>query len=473
MHKAFGSALNISLPSKVKQDAVGTSVRVRIDYETTPGCSAIQWLSAYQTAGKKHPYMFTQCQAIHCRSMVPCQDAPAVKITYDASITVPAPLVALMSASAENIGSFDSTGVSISFYSFKQDVPLPAYLIALAVGDLECRDIGPRTRVWSEPSMVELGAYEFADTETFLKAAEDVCGPYVWGRYDLLLLPPSFPYGGMENPCLTFVTPTLLAGDRSLVSVVAHEIAHSWMGNLVTMATWEDFWMNEGFTVFVERRIISAVYGEARAGLKAAIGWRHLVDAVERFGADHDFTKLHIPMEDVDPDDSFSSVPYEKGFAFLCYLESLVGRHAFSEFIKAHVKRYQYGTVSSDEWKTFFLEYFFARCSDDAQRALLLSIDWDTWFHGAGLPPVKPSVDTSLLAKATSEADVWFASRTDASALPRPSAPETTFSSDELVVFLERLLELQGKAKGKSSLEWLDALSASFQLSSSQIRGAI
>ena len=467
-HEAFGSALQISLPAEVTRTE-GASVRVRIDYETTPTCTAIQWLSAEQTAGKKHPYMFTQCQAIHCRSMMPCQDAPAVKVSYDASIKVKAPLVALMSACAENSGNVESAGQSMARYSFKQDVPLPAYLIALAAGDLECRDIGPRTRVWSEPCMVELGAFEFSDTERFLCAAEEICGPYVWGRYDLLLLPPSFPYGGMENPCLTFVTPTLLAGDKSLVSVVAHEIAHSWMGNLVTNATWEDFWMNEGFTVFVERRIVSRVYGEQRAGLKGAIGWRHLVGAVERFGQDHDFTKLHIPMEGVDPDDSFSSVPYEKGFAFLCYLESIVGREEFEEFLKAHVARYCYGTVSAEDWKAFFLEYFFARCADDAQRALLLSIDWDTWLHCPGLPPVKPQLDTTLLEKATTAADEWFRFRSlDIGEEEEVPASMGELTSDELVVFLERLLELSAQSSKTASVEWLDALASSFGFRSTQ-----
>ena len=245
----FGAPLNISLPGAVGK---GDKIKVEIKYATASGagCSAMQWLEPEQTNGKKHPYLFTQCQAIHCRAMVPCQDAPAVKCTYTAALEVPAGLTAVMSAVPVELdeegeegkagkGEEGGAAATTRTFRFVQSVPIPSYLIAICVGDLAKRDISDRCAIWSEPGMVDAGWEEFADTERFLVAAEQVCGPYVWGRYDLLLLPPSFPYGGMENPCLTFVTPTLLAGGtKANVSVVAHEIAHSWTGNLVTNRTW-------------------------------------------------------------------------------------------------------------------------------------------------------------------------------------------------------------------------------------------
>jgi leukotriene-A4 hydrolase len=266
-HPAFGSALRISLPENWAKGAEGKIIR--IEYSTAPEASAIQWLPPEQTSGKVFPYLFTQCQAIHCRSLVPIQDTPSHKFPYTAEITVEKPLVALMSAISQ--GQVQNNDNSIT-YKFSQVVPMPSYLIALAIGALESRVIGPRSKVWSEKETVDAGAFEFAETEKFISSAEEIVGPYVWGSYDILLLPPSFPYGGMENPNLTFVTPTLLAGDRSLADVVAHEIAHSWFGNLVTSNTWEHFWMNEGFTVCLERKIIKALHSKQAQHLSAEIG---------------------------------------------------------------------------------------------------------------------------------------------------------------------------------------------------------
>ena len=364
-----------------------------------------------------------------------------MKTTYDARVKVPSPLVALMSA--VSTGSEIGKGGE-NWYFFEQKVPMSCYLIALAVGDLESRDIGQRTRVWSEPSMVELGAHEFAETEEFLRTAEDICGSYVWGRYDLLLLPPSFPYGGMENPCLTFVTPTLLAGDRSLANVVAHEISHSWMGNLVTCASWEDFWLNEGWTVWVERKIIQAVYGQARAGLKTAIGYRHLEKAVESMGSTHAFTRLHIPMQGVDPDDSFSSVPYEKGFAFLAYLEGVVGEAAFAGFVKEYVKTFQFGVVSAVSFQALFQAAF----------PLVTEVDWHTWMHVSGLPIASPNSETGLIELSEFCAAQWVAVQKQPACA---QGSDTSWSSDQLVVLLEKLLTYE---IGEDLLSKLDAFYA-------------
>eukprot|EP00898_Chlorokybus_atmophyticus_P001097 jgi/Chlat1/1989/Chrsp158S02286 len=397
-HSSLGTALQIGLPNGIHAN---DSLSIAVVYSTSPTATAIQWLEAEQTAGGVHPYLFTQCQAIHARSLFPCQDTPAVKSTYTATVTVPAALTALMSA----VPVDDAKGKRFMdriTYRFEQKVPIPSYLVALAVGQLESRRIGPRSHVWSEPSMVELGEYEFADTEKFLAAGEALLGEYVWGVYDLLLLPPSFPYGGMENPCLTFVTPTLIAGDRSLANVVAHEIAHSWTGNLVTNSSWEHFWLNEGFTVFVERKIIGRLHGESTLHAHAIGGLKALHDSVEVFGRDHKFTCLLTDLSNAeDPDDAFSSVPYEKGFNFLFYLQTLVGgSSAFEAFLRAYIDHFKYKTLDTQDFKDFFLEHF-----KGCQR--LDEIDWEAWLRKPGMPPTENDFDSSLIEPALKLAQQW------------------------------------------------------------------
>ncbi|XP_070290799.1 leukotriene A-4 hydrolase [Salvelinus sp. IW2-2015] len=274
-HSFMGTPLEITLPFDLSR---GQHVIVEVTYETAPSASALQWLTPEQTAGKKHPYLFSQCQATHCRSMVPCQDTPAMKHTYYAQVSVPKELVAVMSAVRDGQEP-DPQDSSRVIYRFRQPVAMPSYLIAIVVGALESREIGPRSRVWSEKEFVDKAAFEFSETETMLKTAEDLAGPYVWGQYDILVLPPSFPYGGMENPCLTFATPTLLAGDRSLSNVIAHEISHSWTGNLVTNKTWEHFWLNEGHTVYLERMIGRSMESEQFRQFKAMGGWKDLQES--------------------------------------------------------------------------------------------------------------------------------------------------------------------------------------------------
>jgi len=427
-HAVFGKALEVILPNELNK---GDKITIRIEYSTTPESSAIQWLQPSQTADKVHPYLFTQCQAIHARTMVPCQDAPAVKVTYDATVTVPSPLTALMSAirGGKQVNNSDNTIT----YTFKQDVPMSSYLIALAVGDVESRDIGPRTKLWSEKSMVDQGAYEFAETETFLKTAEDLMGPYVWGQYDLLLLPPSFPYGGMENPCLTFITPTLLAGDRSNADVVAHEISHSWMGNLVTNKTWEHFWLNEGMTVYAERKIYGRLHGEQGRHFHAVIGYKSLRDSIDNFGEDNPLTALMPNLNGIDPDDAFSSVPYEKGFVFLFYLENVVGgRDIFEEFIKAYVEKFKFSTVSSQEFKDFFLSYF----SSKVDKSVLDQIDWNTWFNKPGMPDYIPKFDMTLSEASYNLAQKWITEGGKGTS----SSDIENWSAGQIVVFLDKLV---------------------------------
>merc|ERR1719253_2419933 len=284
--------------------------------------------------------------------MVPCQDTCECKVTYSACVRAPADLNVLMSANKmagpeppahePDWETPEGCGKEWARHTFEQKVPIPAYLTAIVCGAIESRRVGPRSQVWSEKEMVDECAWEFAETEKFVAAGERLCGPYQWGVYDLLVLPPSFPYGGMENPCLTFVTPTLLAGDRSQVSVVAHEVSHSWSGNLVTNETWEHFWLNEGLTVFTELKILRDVYNEEEAQLQLAGRMKSLAEAVNLFGADHNFTRLIPDLSGgLDPDDAFSTVPYIKGMALFCYLESLVGgEERFQPFIRAYFEKF-------------------------------------------------------------------------------------------------------------------------------------
>ncbi|GLE06447.1 hypothetical protein PINS_up015694 [Pythium insidiosum] len=277
-HEVFGRALVIPITADAKT--------VKVHYATTDKSSGLQWLAKELTAGKTHPYLFTQCQAIHARSIVPCPDTPGCKFTYSATATVPEWCTCLMSAIASDVADDEEAAPEgKQKVAFRQEVPIPSYLLAIAAGKMESKELGPRSRVWAEPSVVEKAAHEFSQTEEFLKYAEEITGQeYVWKRYDLVCLPPSFPYGGMENPCLTFVTPTLLAGDRSLADVVAHEISHSWTGNLVTNQTWKDFWLNEGWTVWLERKIMTKIYKDEHAyDLKATMGLRALRESVQAF----------------------------------------------------------------------------------------------------------------------------------------------------------------------------------------------
>ena len=449
-HPVMGTALTIDLPAT---KPAGSNFSTKVVYKTTPGSSGLQWLRPEQTAGGKHPYLFSQFQAIHARSFFPCQDCPAAKMTYAAKIQTPNPLTALMSAVP--VGDPEELPKGIRTFSFEQTVPIPPYLLAIAVGNLESRDIGPRSRVWSEPETVAAGEYEFGETEDFLKAAEQVAGPYVWGRYDLLLLPPSFPYGGMENPCLTFVTPTLLAGDRSQANVIAHEIAHSWSGNLVTNATWESFWLNEGFTVFIERKIMHKMYGKAVFDFAAIGGLMELKETVDRLGSDHPHTALTPVLEGgVDPDDVFSKVPYEKGFAFLVYLEFLTsgvaesdadaanGTPEFAQFLKQHFERNKFGTVTAAAFKESYTETF-----PDASE----NVDWETWLYKPGMPPVDVSMfyDDALATASAELAKKWHLC--DVLGMGANDRPEgvgkgdlSKFTAAQIDHFLLSLLEYRG-----------------------------
>jgi aminopeptidase N len=332
----LGARLRVQLPEN--------SEGVRIRYATSPGATALQWLEPAQTEGRKHPFLFSQCQAIHARSVAPLQDSPRFRIRYAAELTVPQELRALMAAAFEG-RVHAGPGEATDRYHMPQ--PIPPYLLALAVGELVTLPLSQRCAVWAEPSVVESAAWEFEGVEEIMVEAEGLFGPYDWDRFDLLVMPPSFPYGGMENPRLTFLTPSLLAGDRSLVTVVAHELAHAWTGNLVTNASADDFWLNEGFTVYAERRILEALQGVEARELHASIGRHELEVALQRFSARPQLTRLRNDLRGVDPDDAFSSVPYEKGYLLLRHLEETAGRPAWDAFVRKYLARFRFQSVTT------------------------------------------------------------------------------------------------------------------------------
>ena len=340
--KVRGDRLRLDLPDNTEI--------IEIAYRTAPGAVALGWLEPQQTAGGEYPFMFSQCQPIHARTMVPCQDTPRHRVSYDAAITVPQPLRAVMSAGANGE---ETTSDGRTTWRFDMPQAIPTYLLALAVGNLVKRDLGPRSCVYAEPETVDKAAWEFAEVDSMITSAEKLFGPYEWERFDLLLMPPAFPYGGMENPRLTFLTPTLIAGDRSQVNVVAHELAHSWTGNLVTNATMNDFWLNEGFTVYAERRILEEIYGKEYADLQGVVRRNALQVNLDKFGPGSPYTKLRNDLAGIDPDEVFSLVPYEKGAQFVLLLENAVGRERFDQFLLKYIHTFHFQSITTDEFLTF------------------------------------------------------------------------------------------------------------------------
>ncbi|GMY08683.1 leucine aminopeptidase [Fagus crenata] len=368
-------------------------------YSTSPSSSALQWLSPPQTFNKTKPFVYTQCQSIHARSVFPCQDTPAARVTYTCNINIPRELSAVMSArhvDRRSPTSIDESAITDMFASlaphamwctegrvveeFAMEQPVPTYLFAFAVGELGFREVGPRTRVYAEAGgyVLDDAAKEFAGTEEMIRQGERLFGPYDWERFDLLVLPPSFPYGGMENPRMVFLTPTVIKGDASGAQVVAHELAHSWTGNLITNKTNDHFWLNEGFTTYAERRIVEAVQGEDRAALNIGIGWRGLNEEMERFKDNMEFTKLKTNQEGVDPDEVYSQVPYEKGFQFLWRIERQIGRPAFDEFLKKYINTFKFKSIDTET----FLDFLKANVP-----GIEKDIDLVLWTEGTGIPP--------------------------------------------------------------------------------------
>ncbi len=340
----LGQALPIALGRNTKT--------VSITYKTSPQGEALQWLSPQQ-AGSGSPFLFTQSQAILARSWVPCQDSPSIRFTYNAEVTVPRQLLALMSA--ENPTEKNGDGV----YAFKMKQPIPSYLLALAVGDISFKAISDRSGVYAEPSLVDTAAWEFTDMEKMIAGAEELYGDYRWEQYDVIVLPPSFPFGGMENPRLTFATPTILAGDRSLTSLIAHELAHSWSGNLVTNATWNDFWLNEGFTVYFEHRIMEKLYGKDYSEMLAMLSLQELRKTVAALKAGNNYkdTRLKLNLEGRNPDEGVTDIAYNKGYFFLRSIEEKHGRDKFDNFVKDYFNENAFRAMDTDGFIKYLKGY--------------------------------------------------------------------------------------------------------------------
>lgn len=388
----FGSPLEIAITPKSKQ--------VSITYKTGPDAGALLWVE-----GDK-PFLFTQSQAILARTWIPCQDSPGVRYTYTAEVTVPKGLLALMSA--ENPQEMNDKGV----YNFKMDRPVPSYLMALAVGEIGFKPIGKRTGVYATYDMLDRAHYEFADMEKMLEAAEGLYGTYAWGRYDLLILPSAFPFGGMENPMLTFATPTILAGDRSLVALVAHELAHSWSGNLVTNATWNDFWLNEGFTVYFEQRIMEAVYGREHAEMLAALTMQGLVEEEEDIFAHHpEDTALKLDLDGRNPDDGLTVIAYDKGYFFLRLIEETTGRERFDDFLNKYFADHAFQVMDTDKFLVYLNEHLIT--PEEAK-----TIDVDAWVFGQRIPGNIPVVQSARLDEVDKKTEDWNSGLIKATDLP-------------------------------------------------------
>ena len=401
----LGQPLTIRFPAF----APGEQRRIVIRYATRPDAAALQWLTPAQTAGGQQPFMFSQGQAILTRTWIPTQDSPGIRQTWDARITAPAGLKVVMSAEGLTTRG-DAAGSGMTAWRFRMTNPVPPYLIAVAVGDVAFQAIDERTGVWTEPSMLAASHAEMVPTAEMVDAAEALYGPYRWGRYDLLILPPSFPFGGMENPRLTFATPTIIAGDQSLVSLVAHELAHSWSGNLVTNATWVDFWLNEGFTVYFENRIMEAVYGRDRALMLQSLGWGDLQSTLADLPAAD--TRLKLDLAGRDPDEGLTDVAYEKGAAFLHTIERTVGRERFDAWLKGYFERNAFRPMTTERFLEDIRTHLVT--TPELERQLMM----DAWIYQPGMPSNWVPPVSGAFAPVDAAARAFFADGGPATAIP-------------------------------------------------------
>jgi leukotriene-A4 hydrolase len=393
----FGSALRIATKTAVPQ--------VRIRYRTLPQASGLQWMKPAQTASGKHPFMFSQSQAIHARSWVPLQDTPAVRFTYTAHIRAPKPLRVIMSADNDIRHPLNGD------FRFTMKQPIPSYLLAISVGEIAVRTTGPRSAVFAEPSVVVSAAREFEDTEKMIEATEKLYGPYRWERYDILVLPASFPFGGMENPRITFATPTVIAGDKSLVGLIAHELAHSWSGNLVTNANAQHMWLNEGFTSYVENRIVEAVYGKDEATMQLVVDRQELATEMKDMKPREQL--LVTNLEGIDPDEGLSGVAYDKGRWFLNFLESRYGRDAFDPFLRAYFDHYAFKSIITPDFLRYYSENLEAKYPGKVSSAEI-----DEWLHQPGIPASAPIAHSARFDAVDSVAAAFLDGKLPASDLP-------------------------------------------------------
>lgn len=407
----MGSKLSIPIKSDTKS--------ISISYYTSPQAEAIQWLTPQQTEAKKYPFLFTQSEATLARTWLPCQDSPGIRYTYEATIKVPKELMAVMSAI--NPKEKNETGT----YHFKMEQKIPSYLMALAVGDFVYKPISNRTGIFAEPTMIDRAIYEFADIEKMVEAAEKLYGPYRWEQYDVIVLPPSFPFGGMENPRLTFATPTVIAGDRSLVALVAHELAHSWSGNLVTNATWDDFWLNEGFTVYFERRICEALYGKSFSDMEAQLGLMDLEATAQDLGFDNRDTQLKLELSGRDADDGMTSIAYEKGSAFLLLLESKVGRDKLDAFLNSYFNQFAFTSITTEVFIDYLNKNLISK-NPDAFKDFNL----EEWIYKPGIPSNCPVIKSERFELVDKQFSLY------AEGIPAKDLKTNTWSTQEWLRFI-------------------------------------
>ncbi len=417
-HSIKGTPVTVSLPADFRPDS---EFRIKLDYGTGRDASALQWLPPELTAGGKHPFMFTQSQAIHARSWVPLQDTPAVRITYSAVIHAPPELLAVMSANNDPLTPRSGE------YHFDMLQPIPSYLLALAVGNMFFVPLGDQTGVYTEPEVLDAAAFEFSGTQDMLDKASEIFGPYRWGRYDLLVLPPSFPYGGMENPRLSFITPSLLAGDHSLVSVIAHELAHSWSGNLVTNATWRDQWLNEGMTSYLDSRLMEVLYSKDRADEERVLGFEELLLNFETIAPA--WQALAPQFDSGDPDSFQGTIHYYKGQLLLQYLENAFGRESFDEFLGAYFADFAFGTITTEKFLDYLDENLLQLHKGKVSRSQI-----ESWLYEPGLPSDAPVPTSATLDQAATMALAWSQGELKLSELPIDS-----WSPQAMVHFINSL----------------------------------
>ncbi|QEE23477.1 M1 family metallopeptidase [Rhodanobacter glycinis] len=425
--KQLGSKLTIQTPQRPHE--------VRIAYVTSPDASGLQWLPPAQTADKKQPFMFSQSESIHARSWVPLQDSPAIRFTWDAHVTAPKNLRVLMSAPNNPQHPLDGT------FDFKQTHPVPSYLLAIAAGDIDVKETGPRSAVYAEPSVVGKAAHEFEDTEKMIATAEKLYGPYRWGRYDILVLPPSFPYGGMENPNMTFATPTVLVGDKSLVSLVAHELAHSWSGNLVTAASWRDIWLNEGITTYVQGRITEALYGKRQADEETLLSIHALQKSIGSMSANSQ--RLAPQPRDISADDSLSDVAYDKGSWFMRTLEQKFGRKDFDTYLKSYFNHFAWHSITTEQMLAFLKPNLIDKYPGKMRWA-----EVKDWVYGTGIPKDAPIPDSPRFDAIDKERTAFLAGT-----LPATKLDAKSWNTQEWMYFLDRLPDAPPLAK----MQQLDA----------------
>ena len=375
------------------------SRHVAIHYKSDPSAQAMQWMTPQQTLSKKHPFLYTQSEAIYARSWIPVPDGPGIRFTYNARVEVPKELIALMSAN--NPQQKNDSGI----YHFEMDIPIPAYLMALGVGDLEFKAIDDRTGVYADPALLDKAHNEFAEVGEMVKVAEEMYGPYRWGRYDILVLPSGFPLGGMENPKLTFATPTIISGDRSLVNLIAHELAHNWSGNLVTNATWNDFWLNEGFTVYFERRLTEQMTDKSYADMLWELGYQDLEYTVNEMQEENNMKDSHlkIDLKGREPDEGLTDIAYEKGALFLKLVENNVGREKMDAFLTQYFNEHAFKTITTEEFVAYLKENLIK-----GDKELEEKINIDAWVYGPGIPDNAPRADMGRFEKVNAERDQFL-----------------------------------------------------------------